>query len=450
MTTRGTAGGAEPTTAAPGSAVEDRSVDRSTLRRVTVAASAGSAIEYFDLVVYGALATVLAGVFFPGTDETARLLNTFAVFALAFLARPLGGLLWGPLGDRIGRRRTLVTIIVVMSLASTGIGLLPGYAAIGFVAPLALVVLRFVQGISAGGEMPGAATLVGEYAPDNRRGYQTSFLHWGVTIGQISALLVATLLASVLSTEDLQSWGWRIPFLVSLPLGAIALYIRSRVDETPAFGQLEQRGMKTEHPLKSLLGNLRGWKMIGRATLFNLPASIPAYLLLTFMPAYLVTNVHLSNGQALLSVTIAVLAAMIMQPVAGRLSDRFGRRPLLFILCAVELAVAYPAFILLNIGGLVLPVVGLVVIGVIHGIATGCQSAPILESFPTRIRYSGYALSLGLSTALLAGPTPYIATWLIGATGSSFAPAWLIMACAVPSLVGAFLIRESNNRPLPI
>jgi MHS family proline/betaine transporter-like MFS transporter len=190
--------------------------------------------------------------------------------------------------------------------------------------------------------------------------------------------------------------------------------------------------------------------MIGRACLFVLPASIPAYLLTTFMPSYLVTRVHLSNGQALLLVTIAVLAAMITQPIAGRLSDRLGRRPMLVVLCVVQLALAYPVFLLFSIGGLVLPLVGLIVIGVIHGIGTGCQSAPMLESFPTRTRFTGYALALGLSTALVAGPTPYVATWLIEISGSSFAPAWLIMGLAIPSLICAFFVRESSNRPLPM
>ena len=427
----------------------EAATDGSSLRKVTIAASIGSAIEYFDLVIYGAMATILAGVFFPGSDDTARLLNTFAVFALAFLARPLGGLFWGPLGDRIGRKRTLGTIIIVMAAATAAIGLLPSYGKIGLLAPLALVVLRFLQGISAGGEMPGAATFVAEHSRDDRRAYQTSFLQWAVTTGQICALLVATLLMSVLPDEAMRSWGWRIPFLLALPIGVVGLYIRSRVEETPHFDHIEEAGAKTEHPLKALLGTARGWKMLGRSQFFNLPASIPAYLLLTFMPAYLVADVHLSKGQALLSVTVAVIAAMAMQPIAARSSDRYGRRAMLLVTCVAELVVAIPAFALIQQGGHVLPSVGLVLIGVVHGVATGCQAAPTLESFPTKIRYTGYALSLGLSTALLAGPTPYVATWLISVTGSNYAPAWLIMVCAIPPILGAFIIRETHNRPLP-
>jgi MHS family proline/betaine transporter-like MFS transporter len=167
------------------------------------------------------------------------------------------------------------------------------------------------------------------------------------------------------------------------------------------------------------------------------------------MPAFLESTVHLTNAEALLAVTVAIVLAMIVQPVGGLLSDRFGRRPMLGTLCVIQLATAFPAFALLNAGGFAPALVGLMMLGFIHGVATGCQSAPVLESFPTPIRFTGYALALGLSTALLSGPTPYVATWLIGATGSTSAPAWLVIACAIPALIGAFFIKETNNRPLP-
>lgn len=424
-------------------------VDTVTLRKVTLAASVGSGIEYFDLVAYGAMAPILANEFFPSSDPAVGLLATFAVFALAFVARPLGGIFWGPLGDRIGRKRTLAAIIIVMALSSAAIGLLPGYAQIGALAPVLLILCRFGQGISAGGEMPGAATLVGEYASDRRRGLQTSFLQWGVTTGQIVALIFVFALSATIPAADMQTWGWRIPFLVALPLGAIGLYIRSRIDETPIFEKIEQLGGKIEHPLKTLLSNARGWKMLGRATLFNLPVAVPAYLLLTFMPAFLGSTVHLSSTESLLAVTVAVCVAMAVQPIGGLLSDIFGRRPLLIGLCLIQLAAAFPAFALVNMGSFGSALAGLALLGFIHGIATGLQSAPVLESFPTTVRYTGYAMALGLSTALLSGPTPYVATWLVSASGSHYAPVWLIVACAVPSLIGAFFTRETNNQPLP-
>ncbi|MFE5837473.1 MFS transporter [Arthrobacter sp. NPDC056493] len=424
----------------------------SMLRRITVAASVGSLIEYFDLAVYGAFASVMAKVFFPGADDTADLLNTFAVFAVAFVARPLGGLFWGPLGDRIGRKRTLAAIIIIMALATAAIGLLPSHAAIGTLAPLALVVLRFVQGISAGGEIPGAATFVAEHTHTNKRALQTSFLMWGVSIGQLAGLLVATVLFSVLSAEDMQSWGWRVPFLLGLPLGAIGLYIRSRVSESPEFLKVEQTVAKA-NPLKAILGNAQGLRMLGKALLFTLPMAFTGYMLLTYMPAYLTKSLHLTSGDALLAVSAAMIVAMILQPVAGRLSDRIGRRRMLLTVCLTELALALPAFALLQSGhgdgGALLPSLGLILLGVVHGAGTGTQSAPTLESFPTRYRYTGFALALGLVAALLSGPTPYIATWLVAATGNGYAPAWLLMASVIPPIIGFFFIKETANRPLP-
>lgn len=434
----------------------DESHDRPSgamLRRITVAASAGSVIEFFDLAVYGALAAIMSKVFFPGTDTAASLLNTFAVFALAFAARPIGGLIWGPIGDRIGRKATLAAIIILMALATAAIGVLPGRDSIGILAPLGLVLLRFAQGISVGGELPGATIFVGEHAPPKRRAFLSSFLVWGANLGQLAGLLLAALLFATLSTGQMTSWGWRIPFLLGLPLGAIGIYIRSKVDESPEFRKAEQLVTRIEHPLKAILGTRRGWKMLGRALVFNSPAAFTGYMLTTFMPSYLTTQSHLSSAQGLLLVTVSVLVLMAAQPIAGLLSDRFGRRRILLWIGLLELAVPYPAFALLQSGhgaaAITLPMLGLVLIAVVHGAATGQQGAPTLESFPTRFRYTGYAVALGLIVALFSGPTPYLATWLISVTGNAYAPAWLVIASAVPAVIGFFFVKETAGRPLP-
>ncbi|UKA55264.1 MFS transporter [Arthrobacter sp. FW305-BF8] len=423
--------------------------DRGLPKNVLVAGSIGTFVEYFDLVTFGALASVMAGVFFPSTDEGVGLLQTFAVFALAFVARPLGGLLWGPVGDRIGRKRTLAAIIIVMTVATVLTGILPSFATVGIWAPILLCLLRLVQGISAGGEVPGAAIFIGEYSPNNRRAFTTSFLSVAVMGSQLVALLVATFLVSSLSPEAMQSWGWRIPFLIALPLGGVGLYIRSRLEETPVFNDIEQEGAKSRSPLKAVVSNTAGWKMMGRATLFNLPVQVPGFLLLTFMPSYLTKSAGLSSGGALVCISIAVVVMIVVQPIAGLLSDRFGRRPMLFACVAVTLVSANPAFALIQMGGYVLPTLGLVLIAIVHGMGTGTQLAPLLESFPTRIRYTGFALSLGLIVSVISGPTPYIAQWLLSTTGNVYSPAWLMMAVVVPSAIGVFFIRETNNRPLP-
>ncbi|MET3934621.1 MFS transporter [Arthrobacter sp. OAP107] len=418
-------------------------------RNVLVAGSIGTFVEYFDLVTFGALASVMASVFFPTSNEAAGILQTFAVFALAFLARPLGGLLWGPIGDRIGRKRTLAAIIIVMTVSTVLTGILPSFATAGIWAPVMLALLRLVQGISAGGEFPGAALFIGEYSQNNRRAFLTSFLSIAVMSAQLVALLVATLLVSTLSAEAMQSWGWRIPFLVALPMGAIGLYIRGRLEETPVFDNIEHEGAKSRSPLKAVVSNTAGWRMMGRATLFNLPVQVPGFLLMTFMPSYLTKSAGLSSGGALVCISIAVVVMIIVQPVAGLASDRFGRRPMLFACATVTLVSAYPAFALIQMGGYVLPTLGLILIAIVHGLGTGTQVAPVLESFPTRIRYTGFALSMGLIVSVIAGPTPYIAQWLVSTTGNVYSPAWLLMAVVLPSAIGAFFVQETSNRPLP-
>jgi MHS family proline/betaine transporter-like MFS transporter len=246
----------------------------------------------------------------------------------------------------------------------------------------------------------------------------------------------------------MHSWGWRLPFLLALPVGAIGLYIRSRLDETPAFAEIEESEAKTRKPLRSLIGNRRGWKMIGRVVLVNLPCSVPGFLLLTFMPSFLIKSMGMSGGDSLLAVTLAVIVVLIFQPIGGMLSDRFGRRPILTLVAASQIVVAYPAFMIINKGGLLAATAGLTLIGITFALAVGSQAAPTLESFPTRIRFTGYAFTLGLTTALLAGPTPYIASWLVAATGSPLAPAGLMVAVATPALIGSFFFRETAGKPL--
>ncbi|UKA55202.1 MFS transporter [Arthrobacter sp. FW305-BF8] len=416
------------------------------VRKVTIAASIGTFIEAFDLVAYGTLAAVLSQVFFPGSDGTASLLATFATFALAFVARPLGGLFWGPIGDRIGRKRTLVINIVIMTGATALIGIIPSHATIGLWAPGLLILLRFFQGISAAGEIPGAAIFVGEYSPKHRRARQTSALNSVIAAAELTALLVATLLLSTLSASEMLSWGWRIPFLVAAPIGAVGLYIRYRLEETPVFEQVQENGLKTPHPLKAVVGTRRGWKLIGRATLFNLPVLVPGYLLLTFMPSYLTGSAGLSKGTSVLLSSIAAIVMIIMVVMGGRLSDRIGRRQLLLAVAIAEFATAYPAFALIQAGGYVLPAIGLVLMAAPFGLARGGQLAAVVETFPTEIRFTGFALSLGLAVALIGGPTPFIATWLVSVTGSYFAPAWFLMAVVTPSMIGAFFLREPRGR----
>jgi MHS family proline/betaine transporter-like MFS transporter len=247
----------------------------------------------------------------------------------------------------------------------------------------------------------------------------------------------------------MKSWGWRIPFLLALPLGAIGLYIRTRLEETPIFEHIEQVGTKSRSPLKAVIGNLEGWKMIGRAMLFHLPVQIPGFILLTFMPTYLRTSAGFSPGRSLAMITIASLVLIFLQPVSGLLSDRFGRRPMLFVVALLTIIGTYPAFALIQMGGYFLPALGLIIIAILQALGTGTQLAPVMEMFPSNIRYTGYAISIGIAVALIAGNTAYVAQWLVSKTGNVYAPAWLMIIVVIPSLIGAFFVHESNGVPLP-
>jgi MFS transporter, MHS family, proline/betaine transporter len=419
----------------------------STRRRVVVSASAGTFVEYYDFAIYGALATTLAQVFFPQQDPTAALLSTFAVFAGAFVARPLGGLIWGPLGDRIGRQRTLVITITVMTVATIAIGLIPSYDSIGVLAPILLVLMRLAQGLSAGGEMPGAAIFVGEHAPIGRRGRLASWLQVSNVAALLCGVLIAAILAATLAPEDLQSWGWRIPFFVAGPLGLIGLYVRRRVEDTPSFTALKEAGATARSPIRSLFtrAHLRPFLL---AMALAAPTTVPYYLLMTYMPTFFRTGLKFSQAQGLWAVLAAGGVLVFVIPLAGRLSDRIGRRRALFSACIAFFVVTFPAWALLTSGRFGLAVVGMMALAVPCGLAMGNLLAAAIEQFPTEVRYTGFALSLGICVAVLSGTAPYVSAALVGATGNLFAPAFYLVSVILLPFLAAFWLRDTSHRSL--
>ncbi|GAA1845458.1 glycine betaine/L-proline transporter ProP [Pseudonocardia ailaonensis] len=416
-------------------------------RRVVLSASAGTFVEYYDFAIYGAFATTLAQVFFPQQDPTAALLSTFAVFAGAFVARPLGGLIWGPLGDRIGRQRTLVITITVMTIATIVIGLIPSHASIGALAPVLLVVMRLVQGLSAGGEMPGAAIFVGEHSPARRRGYLASWLQVSNVVALLTGILIAAILTGLLSPEDLQSWGWRIPFFIAAPLGLIGLYVRRRVEDTPSFTALKEAGGTARSPIRDLFagGHLKPFLL---AMALATPTTVPYYLLMTYMPTFFRTGLKFSQAQGLWAVVAAGAVLLAVIPFAGRLSDRIGRRRALMTACLAFFVLTFPAWALLTSGHFALAVLGMMVLSVPCGLAMGNLLAAAIEQFPTAVRYTGFALSLGVSVALFSGTAPYVSAALVSGTGSLYAPAFYLVGVVLLPFLASFALRDTSRRPL--
>ena len=413
------------------------------IRRAVTAASIGNAVEWFDFAIYGFLATFIAGQFFPAGDETAALLNTFAIFAAAFFMRPLGGFVFGPLGDRIGRQRVLALVILLMSAATLGIGLLPTYASIGVLAPLLLLVLRCLQGFSAGGEYGGGAIYLAEFASDERRGVTVTFMVWSGVLGFLLGSVTVTLLQAVLSTAAMQNYGWRIPFLIAGPLGLVGLYIRLRLSDTPQFAQLSKSEQTSESPLREAVST--AWRsilqVIGMMIVFN----VGYYVVFAFMPSYFITTLQFSATDAFLSITLACLVALVLILPLAMLSDRIGRRPLLIGGAVAFAVLGYPLFLLLNTGSLI---AAHCVLAAIESVYVSTAVSAAVELFATRVRFSGFSIGYNVCVAVFGGTTPYLVTWLTATTGEAIAPAYYLVVAAIVSLGVVLTLRESAGRSL--
>lgn len=422
-------------------------VDPALQRRAVTAAMIGNATEWYDYAVYGYLAAVLGEVFFPSADPTLSLMASFTTFAVAFLIRPLGAFLLGPLNDRIGRKKTLSITILLMAAATTVVGLLPGYDTLGVLAPVLLVLARLVQGFAVGGEYSGASTFVVEYAPDARRGLWASWLEFGAIGGFLVASGLVTYLTVALPEPDLHAWGWRIPFLIALPLGAIGLYLRLRLTETPKFTALTEQAAGAAAPVRETLSRHRGLVLIcGGIVIYS---SIGTYVLLTYMPTFLESELGMPAGQAQALVFIAGAVLTVSIPAAGALSDRVGRRPVLAAAAVGYVVLAGPAFWLITRGSWTPTLLGLLILTLCHVPVLGTTTATLPALFPARIRGTGVAIGYNLSFAVFGGTAPLLMTVLVTTTGNLYMPAVYLALVALLALVPILASRETARTPLP-
>ncbi|MGV9853536.1 MFS transporter [Streptomyces sp. NPDC003442] len=423
---------------------------RTAQRRVFWATTIGVSVEWFDYAIYGVMAPAISHNFFPQSNPTAGLLATYGVFALSFLARPLGSMYFGSRGDRLGRRNTLLTVILLMSGSTAAIGLLPAYSTVGLAAPLLLLALRIVQGFSAGGEF-GAAALLYEHVGARRRGMVFGLFNLSSYVSALSALGLSTLLTQLIGESGVNDWGWRVLFLISLPLGLTGLYLRRRVAESAVFINMAERGAVAERPVREAVTQQRR-RLFSFFGLIMLN-SVAYYVLNTYLPTYLSENAGVSRVAALAAATLISLTMILLQPLYGLLSDRIGRKPLLLFAAVGLVVVPLPAFFIAGLGAFVFVYLGQLLF-ILAAAPTSALAAVVgSELFPAKLRYSAPTIGYNFAYAAFGGTAPLICAALLDTTGSQLAPPIYIMGIAVIAFfIMAFTLPETapyaRSRPM--
>ncbi len=414
-------------------------------RRAVIASTVGTTVEWYDFFLYGtAAALVFPKLFFPGGSEFAGVLASFSTLFVGFAARPIGAAIFGHFGDRVGRKATLVTTLVLMGVATFCIGLLPGQASIGIAAPIALVLLRIAQGIGVGGEWGGSVLMSMEWGSKRRRGLMASWPQLGVPMGLLLSTGMIKLMTSVLSPADFDRWGWRVPFLASIVLVLIGLYVRLRVMESPQFAEVKKTQAVVRQPFIQVLKDHP--MEILTSAFVRLSEQAPFYLFITFVLTYGTSVLKLPRGDLLNDTLIAAGLGLVTVPLFGHLSDLFGRRLMYGIGIVCTGLYAFPYFGLLDTKSSGLVLLAIVLSLVFHDMQYGPQAALIAESFGTNLRYSGAGIGYQLASVIAGGPAPLIAAAILERTKSSTGISWYIVACCVVAFAALILMPRTQLR----
>jgi MFS family permease len=423
-------------------------------RKAAVSSAMGSALEWLDFTAYGAIsATVLPALFFPTMDENSALLASFATFGVGFFARPAGGIVIGMLGDRLGRKNILLFTFILMGLASFLIGVMPTYSSIGVWAPILIVLLRFTQGFALGGESTGAQLFAMEHAPSERRGLFGAFTNMAAPASQVLANGLLFIITSLVTAEQFMSIGWRIPFLMSVLLVALGVYIRFRVDETPAFEKLKEREERAATqpgttPIKRHVLKTHGRSVL-RLLLFWSASASCYYVVTVFSISYLTKTIGVPNQTAFMCLMAANVVAIVTTCLGGAASDRFGRKPPLIVTQLIMLVIAIAYFPMLHTGNPFLIFLAMAIFAGSIQAQSGILPSFFAEHFPTAVRYSGSALAYTGANLLFAGPTPFVAAWLMQTFGGQV---WIITAMCVTIILISFvaLLMSPETRHLDL
>ncbi len=406
----------------------------------------GNVLEWYDFVVYGFLAVIIGELFFPSSDPMVSLLKSFGVFAVGFVMRPVGAILFGHIGDKYGRKKALTISIIMMALSTTAIGLLPTYAQIGILAPTFLVLLKLLQGLSVGGEYTTSVSFIVEHAPKDKRGLFGSVGILGAVVGILLGSASGAVITKILPEEDLYAWGWRVLFFTGILLGLVGYYVRKNIDETPKFMELEYEELIDKNPVLDVFK--KAYKEFIKTFSLSTFQAVGFYTIFVYIANHLAVFVKFPKSTALTINTISMIILAVLIPFFGWFSDKIGRKPIILASTGLTIILAYPLFKFISSGSVENALIGQILFAIVVAGFMSILPTTLVEIFPTQIRNSGYSIGYNLPFAIFGGTAPLIATYLIKATGNINSPAFYLIFAATIAFLAGITLKETAKEPL--